>query len=106
MILNKVYIAIAVGALTVGASSGYWLASKFCEADKVAFLEDQIEEIEMIREALGDAQDEAAQKKVKREVIYRDRIKYIQADAPECPAVKPDKLRELRCLTTPSTCDG
>jgi ABC-type nitrate/sulfonate/bicarbonate transport system substrate-binding protein len=97
------YLLISAGLL----SSGYYAGRTFCnnswQTAKSEALEEALAEAHAWQQKHAKAQNELAESRANRKEKYREKIKGVTAGAPDC-SLDRDRLQELVCAVSPSTC--
>ncbi|MCG7932101.1 MAG: hypothetical protein N0E44_18885 [Candidatus Thiodiazotropha lotti] len=98
-----IYLIILISAFATGVYFGKSITDAGWQRDYTEAMEEQAKRINKFQVLLATAQNELATSKAERKVEYREKIKYITADAPDCE-LESDRLHSLVCAVRPSDC--
>ncbi|MCU7917077.1 MAG: hypothetical protein KZQ95_01810 [Candidatus Thiodiazotropha sp. (ex Epidulcina cf. delphinae)] len=98
-----VYLLAGAGLLSGSFYAGYSYCDYGWQKVRNGALEEALNEAREWQAKHADAQNALAESSAKREVVYREKIKYVTADAPDCE-LQPNRLQELVCSVRPSSC--
>ncbi|MEW7988248.1 MAG: hypothetical protein AB2784_16660 [Candidatus Thiodiazotropha endolucinida] len=98
-----VYLLAGAGMLSGAFYAGYSYCDYGWQSARNEALENAVAKIKKQAKQLADAQNDLAESKAKRRVVYREKIKYVRDGAPGCK-LPPDRMQELVCAVRPSTC--
>ncbi|MCG7904621.1 MAG: hypothetical protein JAY60_19625 [Candidatus Thiodiazotropha weberae] len=98
-----IYLIVLIAVFAVGVYFGKSITDAGWQRDYTDAMEEQAKRINKFQVLLATAQNELATSKAERKVEYREKIKYITADAPDCE-LESDRLHSLVCAVRPSDC--
>ncbi|MEW8025533.1 MAG: hypothetical protein AB2803_17755 [Candidatus Thiodiazotropha sp.] len=98
-----VYLLAGAGMLSGAFYAGYSYCDYGWQDARNDALEDALKGAKQWQAKHAKAQKALSENSTKREVVYREKIKYVTADAPDCE-LQPDRLQELVCAIRPTSC--
>ena len=98
-----IYLIVLIAVFGVGVYFGKSISDADWQRDYAKAMKMQAERVNKFQALLAKTQNELATSKAERKVEYREKIKYITADAPDCE-LESDRLHALVCAVRPSDC--
>jgi hypothetical protein len=102
---RMIYVYLLVGASLMSGTfyAGYSYCDYGWQDAKNKALEEALKEAKMWQAKHAVAQNALAVSRANRKVEYREKIKYVTADVPDCE-LEHIRLQELVCAVRPSDC--